>query len=452
MKTAHLRCGKSTVKKLNTIGKPQILFWTEVMINANDYGFLPQNDAYLNSLSLQNAVDNRGLIQVNVPGTYRISEQIEIGDNTKLVFSDGVIIQREPSVTGVNGSAFINKGAVNSEYNSNIEIIGLHLECNGVESVDFGANSRIAGLRAQVAMIYVDNLKIDGFECHGLLEKDYAVQVSAFKNIVLNNLFITGNKDGVHLGWGNGFVISNGKFRTFDDPIALNAFDYATSNTHVGWIENGIIENCVDLDDNTTTGFFCRILGGAWSRWFKGMQVQHSDTVAVNGRTYRVLMNPKDGKLYTSFTPPSHENGIMEYDGINWVAVRNTEEYDCGCRNIVIRNCSLEKRRKIGIALSLNYDTYAHSYYPGCVCTPHSNITLENITLNNDVDVLFYSNYPAENITLRNINFKNSKLCFDVVPEAIGIVYPEVEVNAINVNFNDNTIQTNPNHPIKIVF
>ena len=29
----------------------------------------------------------------------------------------------------------------------------------------------------------------------------------------------------------------------------LNAFDYATSNTHVGWIENGIIENCTDLDE-----------------------------------------------------------------------------------------------------------------------------------------------------------------------------------------------------------
>ncbi len=422
------------------------------MINAIEYGFLPENNAYKNSEALQKAVDMGGEICVTVPGVYKISEQIEIGDNTKLVFCEGVIIQREASVTGVNGNAFINKGAVNGEYNRNIEIIGLHLECNGVESDDFGVNSRIAGLRAQVAMIYVENLKIDKFECHGLLEKDYAIQVSAFKNIVLNDLYITGNKDGVHLGWGDGFVISNGKFRTFDDPIALNAFDYATSNTHVGWIENGIIENCVDLDDNTTTGFFCRILGGAWCRWQKGMQVQHSDTVAVNGRTYRVLMNPKDGKLYTSHAPPCHEKGIAEYDGINWVSVRDTEEFNCGCRNIIIRNCSLRKKRNIGIAVSLNYDTFARSYYPGCVCVPQSDITLENIVLENNVDILLHSTYPSKNITLKNIDFKNSKLCFDTVTKADKVIYPEVEITAENVVFNESTIKTNLNHPIKICY
>ena len=131
------------------------------MINANEFGFLPENNAYKNSEALQKAVNRGGVIQVTVPGVYKFSEQIEIGDNTKLVFCEGAILQREASVTGVNGNAFINKGAVSGEYNRNIEIIGLHLECNGVESDDFGVNSRIAGLRAQVAMIYVENLKID---------------------------------------------------------------------------------------------------------------------------------------------------------------------------------------------------------------------------------------------------------------------------------------------------
>lgn len=420
------------------------------MINANEYGFLPENNPYINAEAFQKAVDKGGEIQVTVPGIYKISEQIEIGDNTKLIFGEGVILSREASVSGVNGCTFINKGALKGEYNSNIEIVGLHLECNGIESSDFGVKSRIPGLRAQVAMIYVENLTISGFECHGLLEKDYAIQVSAFKNINLNDLYITGNKDGVHLGWGDGFVIRNGRFRTFDDPIALNAFDYATSNTHVGWIENGIIENCIDLDDKSTTGFFCRILGGAWCRWHKGMQVQHSDTVAVNGKTYRVLMNPKYGVLYTSNTPPCHEKGIMEYDGINWVVVRDTEEFDCGCRNILIRNCRLQKRRNTGIAVSLNYDTYARSYYPGCHCVPHRDITLENILLENDVDILFSSNYPTENITLKNIDFKNTKLCFDTVSKADKIIYPEVEVNAENVIFYENTIQASQKHPITL--
>ena len=422
------------------------------MISAEEYGFSPENTPYKNSEALQKAVDMGGTVKVTVPGIYRVSEQIEIGDNTCLIFSKGVILYREASVSGVNRCAFINKGALKGEHNHNIEIVGLHLECNGVESDDFGINSRIAGLRAQVAMIYVENLKIDKFECHGLLEKDYAIQISAFKNIKLDGLYITGNKDGVHLGWGDRFIIRNGKFRTFDDPIALNAFDYATSNTHIGWIENGIIENCVDLDDNSTTGFFCRILGGAWCRWHKGMQVQHSDTVAVNGKTYRVLMNPKDGKLYTSNTPPCHENGIAQYDGINWVAVRNTEESDCGCRNITIRNCSLQKKRHIGIAISLNYDTYARSYYPGCICIPQGGITLENILVQNDIDILLHSNYPTENITLKNIDFKNSKLCFDAVPKADEVIYPEVEINAENIILDKENIHSDPKHPIKIFF
>ncbi len=57
---------------------------------------------------------------------------------------------------------------------------------NGIESRDFGVNSRIAGLHAQVAMIYVENLKIIDSECHGLLEKDYAIQINA-ENVVFKD-------------------------------------------------------------------------------------------------------------------------------------------------------------------------------------------------------------------------------------------------------------------------
>lgn len=418
--------------------------------NANDYGFLPDNNAYLNSTALQNAINKGGEIIISNPGIYSISEQIEIGNDTTLTFEKDVIIRREPSRSGKNGNLFINKGAVDGKTNRNIMIRGLHIDCNGVESNDFGVNSRIVGLRAQVAFIYVEDLKIYDFECHGLLEKDYALQISAFKNIHLEGMYITGNKDGVHLGWGNGFIIRNGKFRTFDDPIALNAFDYATSNTHVGWIENGLIEDCTDLDDNTTTGYFCRILGGAWIKWQKGMQVQHSDTVAVNGRTYRVVMNPKDGKLYTSLTAPNHNSGICQYDGINWVAVRDSEELDCGCRNIIIRNCRLQKKRQIGISISLNYDTYARSFYPGCKNIPQGNMTFENLTVENDIETLLHSNYPTENIKLKNIDFKASKLRFDINESAKELVYPEVDIKTENVNVGKDSIISHPKHPIKI--
>ena len=420
------------------------------MINANDYGFLPSNTALENSKALQSAVNQAGEINITIPGVYNISEQIEIGDNTTLNFGEGVVICRNKSEGSVNGNAFINKGAISGEYNYNIAINGLHLDCNGIESDDFGVNSRVVGLRAQVAMIYVKNLKVTDFECHGLHKKDYAIQISAFENIYLDKLSITGSKDGVHLGWGKGFVIKNGRFCTYDDPIALNAFDYSTSNTHVGWIEDGLIENCIDLDDDSTVGYFCRILGGAWCKWYSGMLVQHSDTVAVNGRTYRVVMNPQDGKLYTSTTAPCHEMGVKEYDGINWVAVRNSEELDCGCRNVIIKDCILQKKRSIGISISLNYDTYARSHYPGCVPTPHSNITLDNVVVDNKVDTLLHSNYPTENVTLKNIDFKDSRLRFETTGQTDEIVYPEVCIQTQNVVFYNDTVCNNPKHPIKI--
>ena len=421
----------------------------KTVTNANDMGFLPGNDAYENSLSLQMAVDKKGEIIVNAPGVYEISEQIEIGSDTVLSFSEGVILKRMPSRSGKNGNAFINKGALKKEYDSNIEIRGLHLECAGVESDDFGVNSRIVGLRAQVAMIYVRNLKVTDFWCHGLLKKDYAIQISAFENIYLDGLYISGDKDGVHLGWGSDFVIRNGKFCTYDDPIALNAFDYATSNTHVGWIENGLIENCTDLDADTV-GFFCRILAGAWVKWYKGMKVQHSDTVAVNGRTYRVVMNPTDGKLYTSLTPPSHEKGVAEYDGISWTAVRDTEELDCGCRNIVIRNCILQKKRFAAIAFSMNSDTYAKSYYPGCRFVPQSNIVLDNIRVEGDVKYLLHSTFPSENVTIRNIDLKNTALCFERIKELSEVIYPTVNITAENVKFYENSVISSPGHKVEI--
>lgn len=72
----------------------------------------------------------------------------------------------------------------------------------------------------------------------------------------MNDAIIKGMKDGVHLGRGNGFTISNCVFQTFDDAIALNAHDYSIGNPELGWIENGVIENCHDLSAENTTGFF----------------------------------------------------------------------------------------------------------------------------------------------------------------------------------------------------
>ena len=60
------------------------------MVNANALGFLPGNDAGLNAEALQAAVDLGGEIFVEAAGVYDLSETVRIGDNTALVFADGV--------------------------------------------------------------------------------------------------------------------------------------------------------------------------------------------------------------------------------------------------------------------------------------------------------------------------------------------------------------------------
>ena len=420
------------------------------MINANRLGFLPGGDAYQNSIALQRAVDNGGEIVIEKQGVYDLSETILIGDNTSLIFKKGVSLRRQPSKTGKNTPVFLNRGCDSGTYNHDIKIIGLHLDCNGVEDLDYGFDAKRIGLRAHIGMIYINNLTVQDYSCIGLLKEDYGIQISAFKNILLEDLFFEGDKDGVHLGWGKDFIIRRGKFRTFDDPIALNAFDYSTSNTHVGWIENGLIEDCTDLDDKSTTGFFCRILGGAWCDWEKGMSVQHSDTVCHGGRVYRAVLEP-NGVFRVSDVPPTHTNfwEAKEYGGIKWVCVRNEAVYDCGCRNIVLRNIHLQKKRGVAVAISLNNDVWARSYVKNCVPVPQENITLENVSIENEIDALLLSNYPCNNINVIDTDLKNSTLCFKA-EKLDGLNYPTVTVTLKNVTATESSIFCDEKHTINV--
>lgn len=406
------------------------------MIYAKDYGFLPGQDAEINAKALQSAIDNGGEIIIDIPGTYDISEPIFIGDDTCICFAEGAVIRRQNSRSGKNGYAFINKGAFTGKHNKNIKIDGLKIICNGVESTGFGKDSEIVGVRAHVVFLYIKNLEVYNYECMGLLAKDYGIQISSFENIHLENIHVEGAKDGVHLGRGNGFVIRHGRFRTYDDPIALNAFDYSVSNPNVGWIENGLIEDCYDLDDSSTMGFFCRMLGGSWVNWREGMEVQHSDTVVYNGRIYRVVMNPTDGKLYRSVTPPSHEMGLCEYDGINWVMALEGTHLDCGCRNIHLKNIHLEKKREIAIAIDFNRDTYARSYYPGSISPVQGNITFENIYIENDIPIMLRSNAPVDELKFINVDMKDRKIYLQDI-EADGLEYPKSNITLENVTSAD---------------
>nr|MBI1230163.1 hypothetical protein [Cytophagales bacterium] len=219
----------------------------------------------------------------------------------------------------------------------------------------------------------------------------------------IDDVIIKGKKDGIHLGRGKRFTISIAVFETFDDAIALNGHDYATSNPEMGWIEDGVIENCHDLNAENTTGYFCRILAGAWIDWQSGMQVQQSDAVVSNGRIYRVQAQP-DGTVYTSNTRPTHASGSQVIDGINWGVVQEEVTYTAGVRNVVFRDIFLEKPR-IAFSVHFDNDRYSRSYYPGATVPVQEKLLFDNVRVKYSEKKDFLYNveiYPSGELSLNH--------------------------------------------------
>ena len=163
-----------------------------------------------------------------------------------------------------------------------------------------------------------------------------------------------------------------------------------------------------------------------------------------------MVMRP-NGETYLSLTPPSHSFGSAVYDGIVWVCVRDEAVYDCGCRNIVLRDIHLQKRRPHrAIGISLNNDRYAKSYVVGCKPVPQGNIMLERIFIENDVPKLLGSNYPTENMTIKDTDLRGSKLYF-LAEELEGLSYPTVNLTLQNVTVKDDSIVADEGHPVRVI-
>jgi hypothetical protein len=240
----------------------------------------------------------------------------------------------------------------------------------------------------------------------------YGIHVCTFEDIVIDDVIIKGDKDGVHLGRGKRFTIRNGVFQTYDDAVALNAHDYSVGNPELGWIEDGVVENCHDMaDDKKPIGFFCRILAGAWIDWQPGMQVQQSDAVVSNGRLYRVQAQP-DGTVYTSKTRPTHTQGSQVLDGINWGVVQDDATYTAGVRNVVFRDIFLEKPR-IGFSVHFDNDRYSRSYYPGAEVPKQEQLLFDNVRVLHAERKEFLSiGTPMDVITISNSSFRDSRINF----------------------------------------
>ena len=355
-----------------------------------------KNSGEENRRILQEMLDRGGTIRIEKKGVYEIENSLYIKSHSHLYFGKGVVMKR--SKTSVGSFFLVNRGAFTRKWDEDITIEGLNLVTNGVEARE---NAAVYGLTGEISLFCIKNLQIFDFTCMDLPPLSFGLHVCTFEDIRLENLNIQGRKDAVHLGTGKRFVIRHGIFRTFDDPVALNAHDYAVANPQLGWIEDGLIEDCFDLPDKETTGYFCRILAGSWCDWYKGMEIQNSDTVVSNGRIYRAFQQP-DGKKYMSVTPPSHKAGMEILDGIHWVMVQEGSIYNCGCRNIHFKDIHLQKEREVALSIHFDHDRYSRSVYPGSEMPVQENIIFENLIVQNKVGCLLRSITPINTVKFYN--------------------------------------------------
>jgi hypothetical protein len=375
--------------------------------DALSFGFSPNASGIENTIALQKAVDQGGTIVIRQSGTYKLAGTVYVGSNTTLDFGDNVFLKKV-NEKGDFSHVLINKGALTKTYDTHITIEGLQIIVNGMDVRKF---VEAYGLHGQLAFFYVKDLKIERFRCLDLGKMQYGIHVCTFEDIIIDDVIIKGQKDGVHLGRGKRFTIRNGVFQTFDDAVALNAHDYSTGNPELGWIENGVIENCHDLNAENTVGYFCRILAGAWTDWKEGMEVQQSDAVVSNGRLYRVQAKP-DGTKYISKTKPTHEKGSMVLDSINWGVVQNDVTYTAGVRNVIFRNIFLEKPR-IGLSIHFDNDRFSRSYYPNAPIPLQEKLSFDNVRVLHDKPIPFLQiATPVDLVTISNSTIGNNNIKF----------------------------------------
>lgn len=379
-------------------------------IDAADFGFSPEATGLANAQALQSALDVTGTITVSRPGTYRLARTVYMGSYTSLIFGNNIFIEKVDE-EGPFSHVILNKGALSKTYDQHITVENLHIIVNGMDIRKF----EVFGLHGQLAFFYVKDLKIERFRCMDLGKAQYGIHICTFEDLIIRDVIIMGDKDGVHLGRGRRFHISNGIFETFDDAVALNAHDYDVGNPELGWIEDGVVENCYDLAsrdaDKGAVGYFCRILAGAWNNWESGIQVQKSDTVVSNGRLYRVKADP-DAKLYTSITQPIHESGFAILDGIHWVMVQDDVTYTAGVRNVTFRDIKLYKPRT-SFSIHFDNDRYSRSYYPGSPVPCQEQLFFDRIQVLHVENKPFMTiTTPVDVVSIVNSSFKDNRIFF----------------------------------------
>ena len=382
-------------------------------VDPASFGFSPDAPAATNAVALQRALDGGcRTVRVTTSGVYGLDRTIFLDDATELSFGAGVVIRKDARYSNV----FANRGAWQGATNHDITVRGLHIRVNGMDSLP-PMESKAAGLRGHFAFYHINRLRVFDYRIFDVMGIQYAFHMADFDDVILDGFDVRGDKDGIHINAGRRFIVRNGITRTGDDGIALNASDWPSSAPCVGTIEDGVIENVIDLPGGRCN--FARLLTGATPEWYKGIVLQRGDTVRVGRNVYFVWM-PVGPKTYVSMVAPTHTQGIWtDPDGTQFLYAQSDGCRMSSIRNVTFRNINLQSGRGFGCLWDAG--SWARSIHPNVpdVDRPVMQVMVDGLASTGGT--VFYGNSSCD-LVLRGIRCPADKplVAFDPYVDSIG--------------------------------
>jgi hypothetical protein len=301
-------------------------------------GFSPSASASMNVSALQATLDGGGVIVIDTPGIYDLNDTIMLDSNTKLICAPGVVFRKVATYCNV----LINRGALTKTYNENITIDGLEISVNGQEAMP----TLVYGLRAQLGFFYIKNLTIRNFVCTDGKEHQYLIYIVTWSNLLIENMRLAGDKDGIKLNNGHDAIIHNLDLTTYDDGTSLCGTDYPSTLLEVGDVYNICYSNVTDHQYKNIFGRTCLIYTGSWSDYRNGNKYGSGDFCLNEGKLYQSVNN--GGFFADGSSPPVHTNGIVTAaDNLSWRYIQPCDFYQTNVYNVTFDNCIFEKSGNI---------------------------------------------------------------------------------------------------------
>jgi hypothetical protein len=284
--------------------------------------------------ALQAALDGGGTVSVDTPGVYDLNQTLFLDSNTRLVCCPGVVFRKVAPYCNV----LVNRGALTKQYNDNIVIDGLEISVNGQEA----SPTLVYGLRAQVGFFYVRNLTLRNFTCVDGGAHQFLIYIVTWSNLLIENVRLAGDKDGIKLNNGHDAVIRNLDLTTYDDGMSLCGTDYPSVLLEVGDVYNVRYINVTDHQYKDIFGRTCLIYTGSWADYQDGNRYGTGDFCLSAGKLYQVV---NEGfAAVASTAAPVHASGVVTAaDGIAWRFIQPCDFYQTHVYNVSFENCIFEK-------------------------------------------------------------------------------------------------------------